>query len=139
LVYAHTSAILDTFYRWCQGWYLHIKQSWISQERRELQKFYQRAYIVIINYLYNAIKQTLGENSLQRHFNDFGGIRFREPQTTTFRYILYIQSVITLCSLDFNLGLVLLLFLIIPIVSYYSMFNSPKHGQYIPRENQGWY
>jgi hypothetical protein len=45
-----------------------IKQSWISQERRELQKFYQTGYIVILNYLCNAIKKTLGEILLHRHF-----------------------------------------------------------------------
>jgi hypothetical protein len=52
---------------------LHIKQSWISQERRELQKFYQRGYIVILNYLCNAIEKTFGEISLHRHFNNFCG------------------------------------------------------------------
>jgi hypothetical protein len=41
----------------------------ISRKKRA-KKFYQRGYIVILNYLCNAIKKTLAEISLHRHFNE---------------------------------------------------------------------
>ena len=40
----------------------------ISRKKRAIQKFYQRGYIVILNYICNAIKKTFGEISLHRHF-----------------------------------------------------------------------
>ncbi len=44
----------------------------ILRRRRELQKFYQRVYIVILNDLCNAIKKRFDKISFHRHFNMVG-------------------------------------------------------------------
>ena len=75
VAYAHTSAVsvfftiftsrykignlVDTRYAmWCHTWcYLHIELCWISRQGTELQKFYQRSYVVNLSDLCNAINQ----------------------------------------------------------------------------------
>ena len=70
--------VIDTHYTVWRQWlcYLCIEWIWISWPGRELQKFYQRSYIVNLSDLWNAMSKMLDQISFHKHFKIYRPLNF---------------------------------------------------------------